>query len=656
MTTAQATQRMLLNDRQRDAAQEPEGPIEIIGGPGSGKTHTLIARTLALLRSKVSPSHITYLTFSSRGADQTRQQMSDYIADHDIIRRLFVGTFHHYASTFLRQAGAALIGHTPSYTLWDHQQAKDAIGALVEQDPGQLTIPSKELKDFLQWHGLNRARWGEDPTPPQEAYWYQLVDLYTQEKKRQNVLDLDDLIPLAIRAMELDTKTRTIWNQIRSRHLLIDEFQDITPAQYRFMQLITGPTKSVTIATDPNQSINTWRGAEPTLLKRFRLDHNDTQVHLLRVNHRATSTLVETAATLTDSDDMTGLVNAYQEPVRPAGPPPSVINCKGSAEQLYSHIVAAAEELVENEGYTWEDMAIIYRRNQVRTSIRTILIAHHIPHTVIGDVEDSRDNNAKRAINLLSTLLNPMDTSTFARAASVEPGDSKKILNREATKTIAALANEHNLNLIESASRFLPTLRVKARTRQNLEYIVHAWHALTNMATEDNTTLKGLCHRALALVRQGQEHSYTIEADKFANRLLNMAETSFLLPNETLYLHLARFLETIKAAAYPDLQDDENDDPFTKQLGVTLCSIHGAKGLQWKAVWFVDASEHVIPGRTRPDRPEELQEEQRAFYVATTRATDRLFYCNCEGGSKGFQAQPTSFLDVLGEATRYHTI
>ena len=146
---------------------------------------------------------------------------------------------------------------------------------------------------------------------------------------------------------------------------------------------------------------------------------------------------------------------------------------------------------------------------------------------------------------------------------------------------------------------------------------------------------------------------YCLEA---ATGLLNMAETSFRLPNETLYLHLARFLETTPPTAYAGLQDDENDDPFTKQRGMTLCSIHGAKGLQWKAVWFVDASEHVIPGRTRPDRPQELEEEQRAFYVATTRATDRLFYCNTEGGNRGFQAQPTTFLEALGEVTRYHTI
>ena len=202
MTTAQAPAKMLLNDRQQEAAQDPEGAIQIIGGPGSGKTHTLIARTMALLRSGVSPSYITYLTFSSRGADQTRHRISDYVADQEIAKRLFIGTFHHYASTFLRQAGAPLIGRSASYTLWDHQQAKDAISNLVEQDPGQLTIPTNELKNFLQWHGLNRARWGEDPSPPQEAYWYQLVDLYTQEKQRQNVLDLDDLIPLAIRAMD----------------------------------------------------------------------------------------------------------------------------------------------------------------------------------------------------------------------------------------------------------------------------------------------------------------------------------------------------------------------------------------------------------------------------------------------------------------------
>ena len=301
---------------------------------------------------------------------------------------------------------------------------------------------------------------------------------------------------------------------------------------------------------------------------------------------------------------MTGLVNAYQEPIRPAGPPAVVINCRGTNEQLYNHIVATAQELVRTQGYTWEDMAIIYRRNSVRTSIRTILISNHIPHTVIGDVEDAHDTNAKRAINLLSTLLNPMDSSTFARAASVEPGDSKKFLNREATKTIATLASQHGLNLIESATRFLPTLKVRARTRQNLEYIVHAWHALAGLADDEKTTLRDMCHRALALVRQGQDHSYTIEADKYATRLLNLAETSFRLPKETLNQHLARFLEMIKAAAYPDLQDDENDDPFTKQFGRDPLqhprrqgtTVEGPSGLWTPA----STSYPDAPGRTGP--------------------------------------------------------
>lgn len=122
-----------------------------------------------------------------------------------------------------------------------------------------------------------------------------------------------------------------------------------------------------------------------------------------------------------------------------------------------------------------------------------------------------------------------------------------------------------------------------------------------------------------------------------------MAETSFRLPNETLYLHLAKFLETTPATAYPGLQDDENDDPFTKQRGMTLCSIHGAKGFQWKAVWFVDASEHVIPGRTRPDRPQELEEEAESLLRCHHPGHRPPFLLQHRGREQGFSS-PTHHL------------
>ena len=322
-----------LDPLQRAAAEAPVGPVIIMGGPGSGKTHSLLGRIGALLESGATPSTITCLTFSSRNADQIRQKIGEIAPDEALLRRLFIGTFHHYASTFLRQDGARLIGRSPQFTLWDQDQAQNVISSFAEQDPSRITLTGNEIKKFLDWHKLNRARWVQEKIAADEEFWYKLLEIYEATKLSQNTMDLDDLTPMSVRAMEADPRIRTIWSQVRSRHLLIDEFQDITPIQYRLIELMTGPTRSVTIATDPNQSIYGWRGADNSLLGQFRISHPNAEVHLLRLNHRSTTTLVNLATTLTGDESMSGLTNDYQKAIRPAGALPQIIEAQGDEKK-----------------------------------------------------------------------------------------------------------------------------------------------------------------------------------------------------------------------------------------------------------------------------------------------------------------------------------
>ena len=288
----------------------------IIGGPGPrARPEALIGRMAALIRGGHPAQTICYLTFSSRSADDVRQQLAALPSTQEASRELFVGTVHHYASTFLRQAGANILNISPHFTIWDQDQATEILTELVraeletipDQDEdarAEVDMTQSEIGRFFQWHGLNRAVRAGENIPADKAFWYRLADLYTAEKRRQNTLDLDDLIPTAIRAMEENQQTQAIWSRMRSRHVMVDEFQDITPVQYRLLQLMTGPTRSVTIATDPNQSIYAFRGADSQIMEQFRLDHNDAGMHVLRLNHRSTKTLTDMATAITDHDSM----------------------------------------------------------------------------------------------------------------------------------------------------------------------------------------------------------------------------------------------------------------------------------------------------------------------------------------------------------------
>ena len=141
MTTAELSQ-LSLDDFQKDVVNAPEGPALIIGGPGTGKTHTLIARIIAMVQQGVPTGHITYLAFNSQGAQEVKRQL-DHIGQ---IQHLFVGSVHQFASYFLRQAGAAALGISPNYTIWDHHQTRDIIDELSQADPNNLGIDPDALK------------------------------------------------------------------------------------------------------------------------------------------------------------------------------------------------------------------------------------------------------------------------------------------------------------------------------------------------------------------------------------------------------------------------------------------------------------------------------------------------------------------------------
>ena len=649
--------KLSLDKLQREAAQAPEGPVLIMGGPGTGKTRTLIGRILNLLKADVSPHNIAYVTFSSRGADDMRRQISDYVAS----RHIYIGTLHQYASQFLRHTGAALIGLTPHYTIWDQEQSLEIIAELIESEKRDQdesgAMSEKEIKEILHWHSLNQADRSGAPLPAQNTSWLQIIEMYKREKLRQNVLDLDDLIPSAIQVMESSPQIQASLNRSRTRHLLVDEFQDITPSQYRLLRLMTGPTHSITIASDPNQSIYTWRGADTRLLDQFRLDHHDTSTHLLRINHRSTKTLTDAAANMTTHKSMNGLHDAYQTAIRPEGPRPALLEFQGDPGDMDEYILDWAQELV-GRGYAWEDLACIYRKHFTSSRMITKLVHRDIPYTVLGDTRNPEQGDARCITNLLSCLINPLDSKAFAIAASTEAKSQRRRLNPGATRQLVRLSRDQNINLVEAAEQYLQVTKRNSAIHANLRYLISAWRTLSKMLEDPETTIYNICRRAHSMMNNARGSTSMPIPDKHMTKLLTLSESNERLPGESPRQHLSRFLELITAAPYPDYRSLNNDDPFAHHKGLTFSTIHAAKGIQWKVVWVIDASDHIIPGPVKDTAYAEsrLQEEQRIFYVAATRGADQLYFCSAVGGNKGFDAVPCRFLEAWGDSLVYERV
>ena len=638
--------RITMDRLQREAAQAREGPVAILGGPGSGKSHTLGARVVALLQGGRNPVTITYLTFSSRSASHARYQIAEMTGDRDLNRHLFIGTFHQFASSFLRKAGARRMGISPHYTIWDHDQARENIMGLA---PGaEVEITNTEVERMLRWNGLNKSRWRERKEPAEREEWHTLADLYAREKQAQSTLDLDDLIPMAVQALEENVDIRDSWSAVRTRHLLIDEFQDITPSQYRMAELLTGRTRSITIATDPNQAIHGWRGAAPRLFNQFRADHSDLEIHLLRLNHRSSKTLAEAATRLSRDTDMTGLTDSYQTAIRPDGHPPVLLSFRSRMDQQNQVVLDMLSEM-RKEGERWEDIALIYRSKNAVEGIDTHLLRRNIPYTRLGDTKLGGEGRLRDVLNLLSFLSNPLDSNAFQKAA-VSELRGRRPLSRDMVRQVKEASEQSGRNLVEVAEEFIPMAEAGSYTKMNLEHGVKAWKEMNLELQENGHNLPGLIYRANNLLERNSGGQQGGRVPHEITKLATQAERNRQSGKETNREHLSRFLESVKIAAYPDHRAEDNDDPYAHQQGLTLSTVHSSKGMQWKIVFFLDASQHVIPGRVNKDlNPTAFEEEQRIFYVATTRATEQLYYCNAVRGGSGFEAQPTEFLSSIQE-------
>ena len=635
--------RITLDPNQRAAAEKKEGPGIIIGGPGSGKTQALLGRIAWLLKQGAPPATITYVTFTARNAEQMRRAIDEATEDDTSTKQLFIGTFHHYASTYLRVAGAARVGRHGDYTVWDRDDTQRVLEQIIKENENEFSVEPVDVKRAIDWHSLNRARHRNEPLDPRQPAWSQLIRKYEEQKLAQNAMDLDDLIPLAAQALADDHTTRTTWSRTRTRHLLIDEFQDMTQSQFGLMQQMIGPTKSVTVATDPNQSIYSWRGADRRLLESFMQEFDMPPVQMLTINHRATSTLVKMAADLVGNPKTSGLENHPQTAIRPAGKPPATIEIKGNFETIAAELTDMIIRKTSEEEIPYEDMAVIFRQKRSVEALRVLLARYHVPYHLLGE-KKTDTTAAMRIINLLAFTLNPFDGTAFQKATDPLGKPNRATINERETRRIIAEAAENEESILDTARHYLPRLNKNSRNAEALEFVIRTAEKLRQMLSNQETSIQEVVATTIRQMGIQTEEKLDEGLNPATTEILAQARAHRRRQEESLAAQTTRYLEEIKVSTHPDLMDSATDEPGEMNRGVSIGSIYQAKGLQWRVVWFIDACRQHIPGNAGPER---MGEEERLFYVAATRAQDQLYLCTATGMAKDPEATITPFIDYI---------
>jgi DNA helicase-2/ATP-dependent DNA helicase PcrA len=635
-----------LNPAQREAVEYRKGPLLVLAGAGSGKTRVLTARLAHLVsHGQVKAHRILAVTFTNRAAGEMRRRVGELLGREPA--GLWIGTFHSLAARLLRRE-AHLLGFTSQFTIYDEDDRLALVKRLLER----LGHSPKTFPPRLMTSLISRAK--NQMVPPEElaataddapsrvaaAVYANLGDAL----KSANAMDFDDLLlhPLTLFDQHPD---RLASYQDRFVTILVDEFQDTNRAQYLLVKQLGGKHRDICAVGDDDQSIYAWRGADVRNMLDFQSDFPDATLIRLEQNYRSTQRILDAA---------NGVIAENQARLGK-----TLFTARQGGELIV--LVASADERDEaewvarelrtgsaEEHYAWSDMAVLYRTNSQSRAFEEAFRRSVIPHRVVGAVSFYERREVKDLVAYLRLIVNPADDEAFLRAVQVP----RRGIGLGSLATLQVAAAQWKRPLLETAGIAERIGEVRPLGKQ-------AFQQFARMIDEFRAVLPGTTPAALLeriietlnyeayLAEEGPEGMERIEnVRELIAGAAEWSEEAGVEPEDAA-TPVERFLTT---AALSTSEDKVGGDPE----GVTLLTVHAAKGLEWPVVVLAGLEDGLFPLSRALESPEGTEEERRLAYVGITRARDRLYLTWARARRRGGQlmpGRPSRFLDALPPET-----
>ncbi len=609
-----------LNDRQREAVVHGEGPLLIFAGAGSGKTRVLTHRAAHLIQERgVSPFNVLAVTFTNKAADEMKGRLRRLLGGQHW--ELWVGTFHSICARILRRDGEQ-IGVPSNFVVFDEKDqlslAKDCLRDLA-LDPEQfapslirreISNAKNELigpRDYVNWRGGR----------PYDEIVARVYTLYQQRLKENNACDFDDLIDYVVWLFEKHPDVLARYQE-RFHHILVDEYQDINFAQYRFIGQLAAKHRNLCVVGDDDQAIYGWRGADMRIIMRFDEDYPDAKVVKLEQNYRSTQNVLRAAWEVVRHNSTRREKRLWTE----APPGEKAVTHRAADEHAEaSFVTETIAHLVEHDGCAYRDLAVLYRVNAQSRVFETMFVSRDIPYRVLGGPRFYDRAEVKDVLSYLRVLHNPADSVGLKRIINAPPrgiGD----------KTIAQLeqaAIERNMPLMEAArhAEEIPELGTRAQ-RAVGQFVKLMDHLRQEMETASVTELtEAIIQQSgyqLALEDEG-----TVKARGRLDNIRELLSATQEYEEGAEEPSIGGFVETAALLTSADKLGKEVD-------AVPLMTLHSAKGLEFPVVFMVGMEEGLFPlaRAAFSDNPLDLEEERRLCYVGITRAMKRVFLTSAE--------------------------
>ncbi|MHB8618604.1 MAG: ATP-dependent helicase [Chloroflexota bacterium] len=650
-----------LNDQQRRAAMFGDGPLLIIAGAGTGKTKTLAHRVAHLIGSGVAPERILLLTFSRRASREMLSRAARIVGETQTTR-VWGGTFHAVANRLLRIYGRAL--RLPAeFTIMDQADAADLMN-LIRNDlglgQGPRRFPRKDTLADIYSRVVNARQKLADvleasfPWCAGEADRIRAVfRAYIARKREQAVLDYDDLLLYWHALTRADKTGETVVGLFD--HILVDEYQDTNIAQLDILREMRRSNPNITVVGDDAQAIYSFRAATIRNILDFAEHFPGAEVVRLEQNYRSTPPILELTNAVMDPAPEKHAKRLWSE--RPAGPLPRLVTCLDETRQAD---VVCKEVLDQREqGVALRQQAVLFRTGHHSDLLEVELARRNIPFVKYGGLKFIETAHVKDLLALLRILENPMDEMSWFRALQLVNG----IGPSHARQLIADLGVRRGpdgspdavpveLRRAESPLRTLQSEALAAPPGSSEHFDAFRW---TMREAEDLPP-------AAQIERLRQFYEPVLERlhDNAEARIRDLQQLEHIASG---YATRREFITDLTLDP-PSASSDFAGPPLLDDDYLILSTIHSAKGCEWTSVHVIHAADGMIPSDMATKTQEDIEEERRLFYVALTRAKDRLsiyfplryyYRRNGRGDAHSF-AKLTRFLTPEAKALMEHDV
>ena len=626
-----------LNPQQREAVCHSEGPSMVVAGAGSGKTRVITCRIAYLIHERgIDPENILAITFTNKAAGEMKERIRNMLGQGELSS--WVSTFHSFCLRMLRKHITEL-GFSNDFAVYDAQDQLTLIKQCMKA--AQISTDAFPVKSLLNHISGFKNNFFLPDQLDLDSMSYgnqmkaaELYPIYQAALKSNNALDFDDLLAFTAKLFQQVSLLRERYDK-KFQYILVDEFQDTNAVQYELVRLLSRDVNNVCVVGDDDQSIYRWRGANIENILKFEKDYPNTTVIKLEENYRSTQNILNAAGNVVREN-----LNRNEKTLWTQNEKGDPVVCHKAEDETSeaAFVCDRIQNLCREEGYSFNEMAILYRTNAQSRVMEDALRRAEIPYQVIGGLRFYERKEIKDVLAYMRVLINPEDSVSLKRIVNIPA----RGIGKTSLEKVEAYCSEKAQTLFEGLRKAGQGGLMGAATTKKFANFISIMDHLDSVYRQSNA-LELLTE---VIDRSGYATMLNNEDTRESKgRMENLKELYSAVEQlvENKNGSLREFLDSTALVADLDNLDD------TRGI-LPLMTLHTCKGLEFSAVFVVGMENGLLPHASSMSDSAEYEEERRLCYVGFTRAKKRLFVSNARRRriyGNTFNYPPSEFLNSI---------